>query len=144
MYLDTSALIKLYYPEVESQNVHELVKRENRAILFTSLHELEIKNAFALKVFRREMSDEVYRQLVNTINNDVHTSVLRRVHPNWGIVFRHSLEISGRNTRSIGSRSLDILHVAIALSSGCRRFLTFDDRQACLARQSGLETVANG
>jgi predicted nucleic acid-binding protein len=99
VYLDTGALIKLYYPEVESQKVHELVRRENRAILFTSLHELEIKNAFTLKVFRSEMSDEVHRQLVSAINSDVHTSVLRRVHPNWGTVFRHSLEISGRGAR---------------------------------------------
>ncbi len=144
MYLDTSALIKLYYPEVESQKVHELVQRENRAILFTSLHELEIKNAFALKVFRSEMSDEVYRQLVSAINSDVHTSVLRRVHPNWGTVFRHSLEISDRNTRGIGSGSLDIFHEAVALSSGCHRFMTFDDRKACLVRRSGLEIVAIG
>lgn len=48
VYIDTSALIKLYYPEAESTDLQEWVRRENKSILYTSLHELELKNALSL------------------------------------------------------------------------------------------------
>ena len=44
-------------------------------------------------------------------------------------------------TPVLGVRSLDILHVAIALSLHAKTFLTFDDRQRALAVQAGLIIV---
>jgi hypothetical protein len=41
----------------------------------------------------------------------------------------------------LGVRSLDILHVAIAMSLGARTFLSFDDRQRALATRAGLTVV---
>ena len=42
-------------------------------------------------------------------------------------------------TRTLGTRSLDILHIANALVLGIREFLTFDVRQAALAKAAGLK-----
>jgi hypothetical protein len=137
-------LIKLYYPETESVALQEWVRTENQQILYTSLHELELKNAFALKVFRNELTQEAYGQLIRTLNSDVQKSVLRRVHPKWGHVFRQSLEISDRNTPQVGSRSLDVLHVGIAHTLGCERFMSFDDRQSRLAQRINLTIVSIG
>ena len=144
VYIDTSALIKLYYPEAESTDLQEWVRRENKSILYTSLHELELKNALALKVFRNEITGEAYSQLVQALDGDVEKSVLRRVHPEWGSVFHRSLEISDQNTPTVGARSLDILHVAIALTLGCDRFITFDDWQIRLSQKTKLEIVSIG
>lgn len=137
-------MIKLYYPEAKSTDLQAWVQRENKSILYTSLHELELKNALALKVFRNEITEEAYNQLVQALDGDVEKSVLHRVHPKWGSVFHHSLEISDQNTPAVGSRSLDILHVAIALTLGCDRFITFDDRQIRLAQKTKLEIVSIG
>ena len=43
IYLDTSCLVKLYYPEPESARVAALVRR--KPICCNSLHELEFHNA---------------------------------------------------------------------------------------------------
>jgi len=101
-----------------------------------------MKNAFALKVFREEIAEEVYRRVVRALDEDVHNMVLRRVHPKWGSVFRRSLELSDKNTSHVGSRSLDILHVAISLTLGCDRFVSFDERQIRLAHNCKLEIVS--
>ncbi len=36
------------------------------------------------------------------------------------------------------SRTLDIMHVAMALVIGAKEFVTFDGRQGALAKQAGL------
>jgi predicted nucleic acid-binding protein len=46
-----------------------------------------------------------------------------------------------KHTRSIGCRSLDILHVASALELEIRHFATFDTRQQQLARAAGLRVI---
>jgi predicted nucleic acid-binding protein len=53
-----------------------------------------------------------------------------------------SIDLSKKHSATIGSRSLDILHVASALSINADRFLTFDDRQTRLAELAGL-TIEN-
>jgi predicted nucleic acid-binding protein len=42
----------------------------------------------------------------------------------------------------LGTRTLDVLHVASALELGRRQFLTFDLRQQELAVATGLKLVA--
>ena len=39
---------------------------------------------------------------------------------------------------SLGCRTLDIIHVAAALVIGAKEFVTFDGRQAAMARKAGL------
>jgi len=95
-------------------------------------------------VFRNEITGEAYSQLVQALDGDVEKSVLRRVHPKWGSDFHRSLEISDQNTPTVGSRSSGILHVAIALTLGCDRFTTFDDRQIRLSQKTKLEIVSFG
>ncbi len=41
-------------------------------------------------------------------------------------------------TETLGNRAADILHVAIALESGAKTFLSFDAAQRALARAGGL------
>ena len=41
-------------------------------------------------------------------------------------------------TTTLGCRTLDIIHVAAALVLEAKEFVTFDTRQAALAKQAGL------
>jgi predicted nucleic acid-binding protein len=52
--------------------------------------------------------------------------------------------LSAGFTARIGTRSLDILHVANALVLGATSFLTFDKRQAELAKSAGLKVPKLG
>jgi predicted nucleic acid-binding protein len=62
----------------------------------------------------------------------------------WKTYFLHRAateRLSARYSEKLGTRSLDILHVAGAVVLGATSFLTFDRRQATLARASGLKAV---
>ena len=50
-----------------------------------------------------------------------------------------AIELARNHTRYIGSRSLDVSHVASATAITTDHFLTFDDRQARLAALVGLK-----
>ena len=53
--------------------------------------------------------------------------------------FARATDLSRRHTLSQGHRTYDVLLVAAALELGATLFLTFDGRQAKLARAEGLE-----
>ncbi len=59
----------------------------------------------------------------------------------WRSALRRAGELSRQHTRALGTRSLDVLHVASALELGLRRFVSFDGRQQKLARPAGLKVV---
>jgi len=131
--------VKLYHPEDLSQEVTNLVEQLQTAILFSSLHELEIKNAISLKVYRKEMQEKQAEQIVGDIDSDISSGLLARIHPEWSGVSRRALHISKNITPATGSRTLDILHIAIALEYGCHTFITHDNRQGKAAGITGLQ-----
>ena len=137
-YLDSSALIKLYVSEAGSDRVSGYARRLQHPIPYSHLHELEMKNALQLKLFRREAKATAVDASVRAIDEDFAAGVLSRPELNWFDVFRRASTISVEHSSKIGCRSLDVLHVASALVLGATEFLTFDDRQARLARVTGL------
>ncbi len=56
----------------------------------------------------------------------------------WDGVFAAALDLCGRDSQRLGTRSLDVLHVATALVLGADVFCTLDERQARLATAAGL------
>lgn len=137
-YLDSSALVKLYYPEVESARVERWVHQHQARLLFTALHALEIRNAMNLKLFRSEISEAQYGEWARRFEQDRSAGVLSAVAPNWTTVFSHAERIAETSSRRFGTRSLDILHVAAACDSSADVFLTNDARQGHAAEQHGL------
>jgi len=59
----------------------------------------------------------------------------------WRAVLDQAAELSRQYTPTLGTRSLDVLHVASALALGMRQFVTYDERQARLAEACGLKAV---
>lgn len=53
-------------------------------------------------------------------------------------VWRFARDLSDRHAATIGCRTLDLLHVAVALSLGVKTFVTFDERQRTVAKLEGL------
>jgi len=141
VYLDSSAIVKLYAPESDTAAVAEYVRGLTDPLPFSHLHEIEVKNALRLKVFRREADSRKISRSIRAIERDAAMQILKRPELNWPGVFRRAEELSKKFSSRSGSRSLDLLHIASCLLLECRKFLTFDDRQAAVARKAKLSTV---
>ncbi len=138
IYVDTSAIVKLYVKEEYSLEVSEWIRRRNESIPLTPLHELELINAVKLKCFRNEMSAKQSEIILTNFRKHETIGVYHRPIVSWAEVFSLAMQLSGKHTENTGSSSLDIMHVATALSIGSLSFLTFDDKQARLALIAGL------
>jgi predicted nucleic acid-binding protein len=138
VYWDTNLIIKLYVKEQESMAVEKKVKAVNQAIPITSLHELEFQNALRLKRFRNEITEVEIDYIISLQKEHEAIGVYYRPGVNWGEVFRISLDLSSQYTHISGSRSLDVLHVAIAKDLKASQFITNDNRQRSLAQSAGL------
>jgi len=142
LYIDSSVLVKLYYPEPESKQFSEWIIKQKQPILFTQFHELEMVNAFALKVFRKEILKESFNAFHRIIKKDKAAGILEFVNPDWSEVLQEAIKISKRNSSVIGTRSLGIIHIASADILNCDTFLTNDNRQLSAALAIGLKTIS--
>lgn len=141
LYIDSSVLVKLYYPEPKSKVFSEWIIKQKQAILFTQFHELEIINAFSLKVFRNEITVESFNAFRDIIEKDKAAGILEVINPDWFEVLMEALKISKRSSHTIGTRFLDIIHVASADTLHCDTFLTNDKRQLNAALGIGLNVM---
>lgn len=139
VYVDTSVIVKLYIKEEYSQESSNWLKENNEAIPLTSFHELELINAIHLKQSRTEITLEKTRLIMARFEEHEKSGIYYRPQLDWSDIFIHAIDLSKKHSSSIGSRPLDILHVASALSINSDRFLTLDDRQIRLAALAGLK-----
>ena len=142
LYVDTSVIVKLYIKEECSLEVSQWIRRNNEAIPLTRFHELEFTNAIYLKQFRAEMTNEQVLLVLSKFDEHQRRGVYYRPQINWTDTINFALGLSQSNTKTTGSRSLDIFHVASALAIKANRFLTLDKRQSALAELAGL-TIEN-
>ena len=140
IYLDTGCLLKLYYPEPESDRVARLVSGD--AIAFLALHQLEVFNAFELKLYRKEATRTQIRAAAALVEQDLRSGVLYRAAVPWEDVLQEAALAAKAHTRTLGCRSLDILHCSAARSLAITSFITTDARQRRLAESFGLKCPA--
>lgn len=140
IYVDTSVIVKLYIKEKYSKEAADWLKSNNKAIPLTLFHELEFNNALNLKKFRAEITNKEISLILRYFVEHKGKGIFYHPPINWTDTFKYALELSTRYTGSTGSRSLDILHVALALTIQADKFLTFDKRQSELAAISGMMT----
>ena len=137
-YLDSSALVKLYYPEEHSEELQAWVFHHSPRLPVTSLHSLELHSAMAQKEFRGEITPESRAQWEIHFERDQVGGVLSRLVPDWPRVFDDAVRITRELTCRVGTRSLDVLHIAVARLSPIDLFVTNDAKQGHAARAAGL------
>jgi len=140
IYLDTGCLVKLYYPEPESARVAALVS--GQPIVYLALHELELRNALELKLFRKEGRPAQVRAVQALVAEDSRAGTLHRPVLSWDDVLEEATTFAVAYTRKLGCRSLDVLHCAAARLLSATAFVTTDDRQRRLAATIGLSCPA--
>jgi len=139
LYVDTSVIVKLYIKEKHSEDASNWLRKNNEAIPLTSFHDLEFSNAIYLKQFRDEISTDEVRLIMSKFDEQERKGVFYRPQLNWTDIFKYAVDLSKNHTGTTGSRSLDILHIASAITIKADRFITFDDRQSELASLAGLK-----
>ena len=139
-YVDSSALVPVYVPERFSNAARKVLQATPR-VPFTTLHELEVRNAFALLRGRRLISPAEHRAIRTQLQDDIAAGRLVRVDVDWPAVFATACDLSEAHSATLLTRSLDLLHVAAARSSNCDRFVSADDRQLALARRATLKVL---
>jgi predicted nucleic acid-binding protein len=112
------------------------------SVVVSSLAALEVVNAIQLRVFRRERTVRQATQSIQAFESDAASGVLR-LQPVPASAWDLAKTLSNRHSPVLGTRSLDILQVAIAISLRAGSFLTFDRNQAALARAEGFTTPIN-
>lgn len=140
-YYDTGALIPLYLVEVFSSTVSAFVAARGEPIPMNAFQRLELENAIRQKVFRREIDVDQQNQVLSDAEADLNRGrfILRPV--NWPAALDTARQIAARVTARTGCRTLDLVHVAVAVQWGCAIFVTADGRQFQAARREGLRAV---
>jgi uncharacterized protein len=75
-FFDSSALVKLYHPELGSSRVEAIFREEDRRIVTSRLTVVELQSAFALKVRTGQLSADASGSLGLRFLQDVATGAL--------------------------------------------------------------------
>jgi hypothetical protein len=138
IYVDSSALAKLYVPEAESDTLDAFL-RGRRGLMISELANTEVLSAVA----RRKREGELHAKQAN----EIHDAVLGDADS--GSFGRLDLNPEAHReaerllfaTDSLPLRTLDALHIALAFSGGASHILTFDRRMREAATQAGLHAI---
>jgi predicted nucleic acid-binding protein len=138
-YADTSFLARVYTPHADSNKALSWMQRASEALPFTPLHRHELRNAVCLRVFRGEITAEQRKAAFREVEADLTDGILAHTTIPWTDAFRETENLAAAHTETLGVRSFDLLHVGLAVAIGATEFLTFDTRQAALAKAAGLK-----
>jgi len=139
-YFDTSALVSVYVTEVYSPAARRALRAQG-SIPFTALHALELRNAFELLVARALLSASERDAFVAQVQEDRRAGRLIDTAIDWEAIFMQAGDLSVAFTEKHLTRSLDLLHVAVAAVMGCRPFVSGDQRQIRVARALKIRCI---
>jgi hypothetical protein len=141
-YADTGFLCSLYAPDAHTRRAIARMNRQTLPLPVFWIHQLELRNALRLRVFRGEIAVPQRDAALNAFLADRAGGVWETAAPSLPAISTEAERLSALYSETLGTRSLDILHVAAALVLGSSEFLTFDQRQARLAKAAGLDVPA--
>lgn len=140
IYLDTSALVKLYVLEDGSEFVQGCLSGQGDPLPVWEMQEAELTNALHLKVFWNELTADQAATQIGHFRDRLKRGIYFFPEIDRIELMRSFHQLS-RETLVTGCRTMDILHVACAIQIPSCEFLTFDDRQRSLARLAGLTLI---
>jgi predicted nucleic acid-binding protein len=140
-YIDTALFVKAFVLEENSAETIRLLEQIGEPFAYSHLHEIEIPNAIRLKRFRGEISKSQETAAIRAFLADVDAGRFERVAYDLAAVFMRAERLSAKYSAEIGTRSLDLWHVAAAIEAGCETFVSYDNRQRKAAELSGLHIL---
>ena len=135
VYLDTSALAKIYVAEVESDEL-EAALLGRRDLIVSDLAVTELTSAIARRVRDAHLSASHAQRIYHRVARDLTTGEFRRAELATG-VHREAERLLMALGRQVPLRAADALHLALAALLGARAIVTFDRRMEAAARVLG-------
>ncbi|MFI5096250.1 MAG: type II toxin-antitoxin system VapC family toxin [Candidatus Acidiferrales bacterium] len=138
IYAEPSFLVSLYSPDANSAAALRTMQAFTGDLFVTVLGELEVVNAFGLRVFRREASPVEAKSALANFEKDLRDGIfqLRGLREP---VFERARQLSQQTTAKLGTCTADLLHVAAALELGADYLYSFDRKQRKLAQAVRLK-----
>lgn len=150
-YFDTSALIKLYFPETGSDTVADLVADPSSVVVVSELAILEANSALAKKMKRGEISKEGWECVCGLFDRELMLAMsMRKIRL---LPLNHSVLNDGIDLIRQGARdhdrsitSMDSLHLAGARTlSPLQAVFVSADKELCeLGTLLGLQVINVG
>ena len=120
------------------EKVDQILKSVNAQVFLSPLSLLEIRNALNFGINRGEITSDQRDAVLVEIDAQIEKGFFRLVDASQSSIYAKAQELSNKHTPATATRSLDLMHLAAALLSEARTFLTFDKRQAKAATAEGL------
>jgi predicted nucleic acid-binding protein len=138
LYLDTSCLLKAFFPEPETAATVALIARKPHVI--SSLARLAAVVHIYGRMAARMLSATAARRLTECVDWELQEEPHELVPCPPGIIEIAETQVRAL-VKSAHCRTLDRLHLATMQVLGVHRLLTNGDTQACAARGLGIKTV---
>ena len=138
IYVDSSFLVSLYSADTNWTAAARTMQASTGERFVTSLGELEVVNAFELRVFRKEVSAVQAQESVADFQKDLRDGVFQ-LRGLSDPMFERARQLSEQASAKLGTRTADVLHVAAALELGADYLYSFDHKQRKLAQTVRLK-----
>ncbi len=139
-YADTGFVVSLYKAETTSAAAAAMMKQLQPPIWLSPLGELELHNAFQLGVFRGDIDPASALRKKKLFAEDLAKGIFTILPVPAATLYPKAIALAERHSATLGTRSLDLLHVAAALILEADLFLSFDERQRKVAELEGMRT----
>ncbi|HBR16990.1 MAG: hypothetical protein A3G39_00315 [Deltaproteobacteria bacterium RIFCSPLOWO2_12_FULL_43_16] len=137
LFVDTSSLVKFYYPEPDSDKV-EAVLLQSERIYISSLTIVEMASALSKKVRTRELEKEKEAVIWNTFLDDLQTGQMEVITVDDRHYFK-AADLIREFGSKYGIKALDSIHLSIAHSLHGAKFLCSDKTLAKVALKMGVK-----
>jgi hypothetical protein len=138
IYVDSSALAKLYVPEAESEMLDAFL-RGRQGLIISELAITEVLSAVARRKREGELRAKQANEIRDAVLADADSGAFRRLDLDPEV--HRAAERLLLATDSLPLRTLDALHIALAFSGAASHVLTFDRRMGEAAAQAGLNVI---
>jgi predicted nucleic acid-binding protein len=140
LFLDTSALVKLFHEEPGTAEVTRLVSASGAEVFVLELAKLELLSAVHRRLRAGEIGESDMATLLDLFDRQL---LLFRVLPMGKAVLREAELLMTAHGPREGLRALDALHLAAfcLLGDGDCSFVCADRRLLDIARKMGFEAI---
>ncbi len=138
-FADTGFIASLYLQESTSAQARAAIQGTAVVLPLTPLAMLELRNAFNRSVQRQRITVAQRDALWQDVEADIAGGFLVPTPVPADELHKKARQLSDRHTPTLGTRSLDLLHIAAALVLEAKEFFSFDDRQRKAAASEGLK-----
>ena len=138
-FADTGFIASLYLEESTSKAADAALGTPPDSLPLTPLAVLELRNAFNRAVQRQRITALERDALWQDVEADIAGGFLVLTPVPAAGLHDKAKELSDQYTPALGTRTLDLLHVAAALLLESKVFFSFDDRQRKAAAGEGMK-----